>query len=360
MPFDRPTLQQIDDRIRNDIAGRMRINNTARTASLFRRSVVAVLSRVYAGSCHLLYGFLAWLARQRFAHSMEGEFLDAEGLTYALPRKPADFAVGQAVFSGADGATIPAGTLCQNDDRRQYRVAAAIPAAGGTGAATFQAVEAGAGGNLQPGSALRLVTPIAGVQGGLTVGVDGFRGGVDMEGDDSYRERILDRKREPPHGGSKHDYEQWALQVPGVTRAWCLPLRMGEGTVGLMFARDGDASILPAEEQCREVFDHIEPLRPVTAKVYVFPPVEKPVDITVKLSPDAASNREAVVAELRDFVIREGAPGVTLRVSRISEAISSAVGEHHHYLEMPANDIPVAENELPVLGLVTFVDNPNG
>jgi uncharacterized phage protein gp47/JayE len=105
---------------------------------------------------------------------------------------------------------------------------------------------------------------------------------------------------------------------------------------------------------------HIDPLRPVTAEVYVFAPMPKEIDVAVKISPDTADNRENVKLELADFVVREGAPGATLRVSRISEAISAAVGEHHHYLEMPVNDIPVAENELPVLGLVTFVDNPNG
>lgn len=360
MPFERPTLQQIDDRIRNDIAGRMRIDNTARTASLFRRSVVAVLSRVYAGACHLLYGFLAWLARQRFVQTMEGEFLDAEGLTYGLARKPADFAVGQAAFVGLDGAILPEGTLCQANDARQYRVTTAVPAAGGTGTATLQAVETGSGGNLQPGSTLRLITPIAGVQTGLLAGADGLRGGTDAETDEDYRERILDRKREPPHGGSAHDYVQWALQVPGVTRAWCLPLWMGLGTVGVMFARDGDADIIPTEGQCQAVAAHIDPLRPVTAEVYVFAPMPKEIDVAVKISPDTADNRENVKLELADFVVREGAPGATLRVSRISEAISAAVREHHHYLEMPVNDIPVAENELPVLGLVTFVDNPNG
>lgn len=357
MPFDRPSLTTIDDRIRNDIAGRMRIGNKAKTASLFRRSVVGVLSRAYAGACHLLYGFLAWLAKQRFVHSMEGEFLDAEGLTYDMARKPADYAEGQAAIAGNDGAILPVGTIVRRDDGAEYQVTATTPVTDGTATVTIRALAAGTDGNAAAGMALRLVTPAAGLQTVLTVDEDGLRGGVDIEDDASYRERILDRKREPPHGGNAHDYVQWALQVPGVTRAWCLPLWMGLGTVGVMFARDGDADSIPTEEQCREVAAHIEPLRPVTAEVYVFPPVSKPIDVTVRISPDTADNRENVKLELADFVIREGGPGVTLRVSRISEAISAAVGEHHHYLVSPGNDIPVAENELPVLGQVVFVDN---
>jgi uncharacterized phage protein gp47/JayE len=360
MPFERPTLKEIANRIHNDIAGRMRIKNAVRSASLLGRSVVAVLSRVYAGSCHLLYGFLAWLARQRFVQTMEGEFLDAEGLTYDMARKPADCAAGKAAIAGNDGAALPAGTVVRRDDGVEYRVTAMEPVAGGTGTADLVAIAAGINGNAASGTTLRLVSPVAGLQTVLTVDAAGLRGGTDIEGDESYRERILDRKREPPHGGNAHDYVQWALQVPGVTRAWCLPLWMGLGTVGVMFARDGDADIIPTEGQCGEVAAHIEPLRPVTAEVFVFPPTPKPIDVTVKISPDTADNRLNVGEELADFIIREGAPGVTLRVSRISEAISAAVGEHHHYLEMPVNDIPVAENELPVLGLVTFVDNLNG
>ena len=357
MPFDRPTLNDISDRIQNDIAGRMRIRNVAKSASLLGRSVVSVLSRVYAGACHLLYGFLAWLAKQRFVHSMEGEFLDAEGLTYDLPRKPADYAEGKATIAGNDGAVLPAGTIVRRDDGAEYQVTAASPVTGGTAIVTLRALAVGINGNAATGTILRLVSPSAGLQTTLIVGEDGLRGGADIEADEDYRERILDRKREPPHGGNAHDYIQWALQVPGVTRAWCLPLWEGLGTVGVMFARDGDADIIPTEKQRQAVAAHIEPLRPVTAEVYVFSPTPKPIDVTDKISPDDAPGRENVKLELSDFVIREGGPGVTLRVSRISEAISAAIGEHHHHLVDPTNDIPVAENELPVLGQLVFVDN---
>jgi uncharacterized phage protein gp47/JayE len=356
MPFKRPTLTEIDERIRNDIAGRMQIGpNTPQTASLLRRSVVRVLSRVYAGACHALYGFLAWLATQRFVHSMEAEFLDAEGLTYDLPRKPAETASGTALATGLAGSVIPAGAVCKRDDGAEYAVTAdATIGADGTAQVTLQAVVAGSAGNAAAGIALSWTSPIAGLQNGLTVA--DIRGGTDSESDEDYRERILDRKREPPHGGNAHDYEQWALQVPGITRAWCMPLWMGYGTVGVMIARDNDVDIIPTEEQCREVWNYIEPLRPVTAEVYVFAPVKQPVDVTVKISPDSEVAREAVELELRDFIDREGGPSAVLRVSRISEAISAAVGEHHHYLLEPMNDVTVAANAIPVLGQLVFVE----
>jgi len=43
--------------------------------------------------------------------------------------------------------------------------------------------------------------------------------------------RYIDLYRQPPQGGDLFDYIEWALEVPGVTRAWCNPLGMGTGTV---------------------------------------------------------------------------------------------------------------------------------
>ena len=39
-------------------------------------------------------------------------------------------------------------------------------------------------------------------------------------------------------GGAEVDYVQWALGVPGATRAWCYPLEMGMGTVTVRFMMD--------------------------------------------------------------------------------------------------------------------------
>lgn len=360
MPFKRPTLQQLDERIHSDITGSMRMTvTTSRRASVLRRSVIAVNSRVYAGTCHLLYGYLDNLARQRFVHSMDDEFLDAEGGMYAIERKASDVARGNAAINGNNGATVPLDRIYQHESGAQYKVTANAPIIGGSAVITLEAVAAGVAGNLLAGEIVRPVQPVAGVNDEAIIDEPGLIGGINTEGDDDYRERILDRKREPPHGGNKHDYEVWAKEVSGVTRAWCLPLWLGMGTVGVMFVRDYDADIIPTKEQCEEVAAHIEEVRPVTADVSVFPPVRKEINVTVQIFPDDDATRRAVEAEVGDFIVRDGGPGETLRASRISEAISAAVGEHHHYLLNPVNDIPVGVNEIPVLGKVVFVESSN-
>ncbi len=310
------------------------------------------------------HGFLDYLATQRFVHSMDEEFLDAEGMTYDMPRKSADYAVGSAEITGSDGATVAVGAICKIANYAEYAVTKASPIMDGLGTVTLKALIAGQAGNVPAGTELRFVETIPGVNSIVTVGEDGLRGGVDAENNEDYRERILDRKREPPHGGNKHDYEVWAKEVPGVTRVWCLPLWLGLGTVGVMFVRDYDADIFPTEEQCQKVWSHIEEERPVTAsEICVFAPVKQEINIVTKLSPDGDAIRQAVIKELTDFIIREGKPsevpeeGTYIHGSRLSEAISVAVGEHHHSLDDLTNDIHVPRNAVPVLGTVTFIEN---
>ncbi len=363
MPFKRPTLPELDARIRSDITGAVRMKGTdTRAASVLRRSVVSVKSRAYAGSCHLLYGYLDNLAKQRFTHSMDDEFLDAEGGMYDMPRKGEDIARGTIAVTGTEGALVLLDRIYQHDSGAQYKVIANNPIAGGSAVITLEALIPGTAGNLLPGEIVRPMQPVASINDEAVVLEPGLTGGIDVEGDDYYRERILDRKRQPPHGGAKHDYVAWALEVPGVTRAWCLPLWMGLGTVGVMIMHDNDLDPFPNEEQCQIVFEHIFKKRPVTADVYVFAAVPFRVDVTVKLSPNTDAAQAAVRDELSDFLFREGKPdevdvetGSKLYASRISEAISSAVGEHHHYLIDPVNDIHVPANAVPYLGNVVFV-----
>ena len=66
----------------------------------------------------------------------------------------------------------------------------------------------------------------------------GLAAGSDAETDESLRARVLRRIQKPPQGGAGYDYVAWALEVPGVTRAWVYPAEMGLGTVTVRFVRD--------------------------------------------------------------------------------------------------------------------------
>ena len=150
---------------------------------------------------------------------------------------------------------------------------------------------------------------------------------------------------------------RWAKEVPGVTRAWCYPLMLGIGTVGVcVVADDAPDGPLPSAELLARVRAHIEELRPATVKeLSVFAP--EPLDIPVRLaiSPETEALREAVIAELSDIFVREGEPGAVLYRSHISEAVSLTPYEVDHTLFEPEANIDVPAGVLPRLGEVTFV-----
>ena len=58
------------------------------------------------------------------------------------------------------------------------------------------------------------------------------------ETDAAYLARLLDYIRRPPAGGNKYDYEKWAKEISGVTKAYCVPIGQGLGTVDVIILAD--------------------------------------------------------------------------------------------------------------------------
>lgn len=352
MPFARPTLKVIRDRVLADVKARFGI-----TSVIPRRSLLRDLTDAFGAGLHGNHGHIEYMSRQLFVHSMEAEYLDQEASLYKITRKAATFATGNVVFTGTDGSVIPAGTVVQRGDGAEFLVGDDGVIAGGTVTVTVTARVAGVDGDTEAGVSLSLVSAIAGVSSSGNVDVDGIAGGIDTETDTALRQRILARKRQPPHGGASFDYENWALEVAGVTRAWVYPNHLGLGTVGLAFVMDDSDPIIPDAAKVAEVQAYIEDLtrKPVTAQLEVFAPVAYAIDLDISLSPNTAAVQAAVTAEIADFLRREGEPGATIYLSRINEAISVAQGEENHVLTSPVADIVLSTGEIPVIGAINFV-----
>ncbi|MDR2051149.1 MAG: baseplate J/gp47 family protein [Deltaproteobacteria bacterium] len=357
MPWDRPTLKQLFERISGDFSGRLLDGGAP-----LPRSVIAVLSKVWAGACHHMHGMLAWLFQQVFVDTAESVYLERWSRIWGIFRKSASLAAGMVTFSGADGAVIPSGTiLLHQATENRYATDSDGEIAAGTVNLAVTALEAGAAGNLPANAPLSLIAPIVGIVSSGAAGADGLTGGADEETDESLRDRFLARLRNPPRGGSKSDYEAWALEVPGVTRAWCYPLGLGIGTVSLAFVTDNaPEGPIPSPEMVARVQAHIDPLRPASVKEWLaFAPESLPIVIRLSVTPDTDAVRAAVRAELADLITREGLPDTVLYRSHIDEAISLAPGEVDHTLFEPAGNIEVPGGYLPVLHEVIFTDTDN-
>ncbi|EPN86143.1 baseplate J-like protein, partial [Pseudomonas syringae pv. actinidiae ICMP 19101] len=220
-------------------------------------------------------------------------------------------ASGSVRFSAAAGAVLDVDTVLQFSDGRFYRVTKGVTTVAGNNTTTVEAVDAGVLGNADAGLVMTAVQPVEGIDSTFTVIADGLTGGIPQESIELLRARVVRSYRVIPHGGNQDDYVTWALELPGVTRAWCVRRYMGPGTVAVFFMRDDEVNPIPDAGQLAEMAAYIEPLRPVTADVYVLAPVQKPVVYTIRLTPDTSAVRAAVEAQLLDLHNREAGLGET-------------------------------------------------
>ncbi len=348
MPHSRPSLPEIINRVRTDVISRLVQDD------VLRRADAEVYARVVAAVTHGLYGYLEWISRQFIYDTAEAEILDRwASLWLNVPRKPAAAATGSVTFTGSIGAVVPVGALLQALDGVRYQTTAGTTLTGTTAVLAVEAVIPAAAGNRAGGQSLSLAVPLAGVQPAAIAGA--LSGGADEEDDESLRARLIARIQTPPHGGARADYVGWALEVPGVTRAWCYPLELGAGTVTVRFMRDDDAGgAIPDAGEVAAVLAHIEPLKPVTAALTVLAPVAAPLAFTIAVTPNTAAVRATVQAELADLIRREAEPGGTLLLSRIRAAISAAAGESNYVMTVPAADVVSPVGSITTLGVITW------
>lgn len=350
MPFQRPALPTLINRAAADVASRL----PGADAQL-RRSVLGVLVRAHAGAAHGLYGFLDWLALQLMPDTAESAHLERHSSIWNITRKLAAAASGSITFTGTTGAIVPAGTLLARADGIDYTTDADATLVAGVATTAVTASKPGAIGNMDAGGALTIVAPVAGVNAAVIVASGGLTQGTDIEADDALRARLLTRIQQPPQGGAAHDYEAWALSVPGITRAWVAPLEMGPGTVTIRVVRDNDPSIIPDAAELQAVQDFIDGVRPVTAEVFVVAPIPVALNFTIQITPATQAVRDAITAEIADLLRREAAPGATILLSHMREAISIAAGETDHVLTVPAANITHAAGEMAVMGVITWL-----
>jgi uncharacterized phage protein gp47/JayE len=268
-------------------------------------------------------------------------------------RTPAVAATGPALVTGSSGALVDAGQLYQSEDGRRYVVTQTATLVAGAASLTLVAEEVGALGNIEAGT-LTAVTPVLGVNSAAVIGPGGIVGGTEQEALEALRARVQAAFKNPSKVGSAADFVEWALEVPGVTRAWALPRWMGPGTFGLVFVRDGEVDIIPSPAQVAAMQAHLDSKRPVTAEVYVLASTPLAVAFSIRLIPDSLSLRAAVTTALKGLILDEGGSGSTIPISHIRAAISGTPGETDHLLLAPLTDVVVALNQTAVLGDITW------
>jgi uncharacterized phage protein gp47/JayE len=327
--------------VRNDVSAALS------GAVLIGNSVLRVMSDAMAGCAHLVLRYIDWLARQLLPDTAEREWLDRHGniwLTNAdntKGRKAATYASGTGMFTGNNLFVIPVNSVLEALGV-MYETTEEITLGTTATPGPVRALQAGAIGNLTSEDNLSFSTPISGIDTSVAVVI--MDGGADEETDDELRERVLLRIQNPPMGGDAIDYVQWALQVPGVTRAWAAG-EMGPGTITVRFLMDDLRSEnygLPTAPDIQTVFDYLDIKRPVTVKdLFVEAPIPYFYDITISdLDQDTEAVRGAIEASIKAMEFRKSKPDQTWYRSWVDEAISAAVNEDHHELTFDTAVMP--------------------
>lgn len=361
-----PTLAELSEQVRQKFRAYM----PGSDAWVWPNNV-GVSAKVLAGALSALYSRLDYIQRQAFAVTADDEFLDRHAAGIGLSRRPALPASGSISVTGTAAFSVDTGAILQRADGQQFAVlTGGSLAAAGTLALPVQAL---AGGSQGLTLAATQLTFLSGLTGSATVQVasGGLTGGADIEDRESFRARILFRKRNPYAGGSAADYVTWAMSVTGVTRVYVERLWAGPGTIRVFPITDGlTTNGIPSEATLAAVRQVFALNAPAGAMVTVAAPIALPVNITVSgLQPSTTAMQNAAKAAIAEaFIIHGAVAGADTAVSVLSflavpytfslswiwQAVANASGSLRHTLTAPVADVAVATGSMPVPGTVTF------
>lgn len=363
MPFDRPTLTEIDSRISSNIS-----TLVTGGANLLRRSVLKILAKVFAGAVHLLYSYLGFQAEQLHVTTADVEGLEDIADEYGINRQDATYATGTATATGTNDIEIPISTELQTESGVKYTVDESITIASGTATLSLTASEAGEDGNQDGSISLTFISPISGVDTSVTVSSSGLVSGTNEETDDELRNRVLRRKQFPPYGGCEYDYKQWMLEYSGVTRAWAFSGYQGDGTVGCTFMMDNSTPSIPTTAILdlveAYIIEHVDPISGRTVGIpigavnglFMIELTAQPLNMSIGIYPNTSAVQNDINDELDDLILREGGPGETIYLSDILIALSRVSSLERFNLLSPVSNISANTDKIHTLGTITFSD----
>ena len=319
-------------------------------------SDIGIRMKVLAGELYSISCAMDWLCRQTFPQTAEGKQLEYRAMERGLSRKPAAAAEGVLTFSRKTtlwySAQIPAGTVCASSGKNAARYVttetAVLPVGSLSVDVAAKAEEAGTGGNANPGSITRMVTPPADME--AVENKAAFAGGTDAESDDDLRARLLDCWREPANGTNAAWYRQLAESCDGVRSARVVPRANGAGTAAVYLGGKGAAV---SDEAVQRVRDLLCGKREINVDVAVAAAQTVPVDVTctvkaaqgqnaqlVKIYSRAAIKKYFYTLGVGDPVVPSAISSAIFATGMVSDCIFSSEGKS------------VAANELAVPGQV--------
>lgn len=324
--------------------------------------IISAMARNNAQELYSVYLYLRYVMDQLLPDTAALENLIRHCGTWGIFQRPATKAVGYTVaVTGEAGVAIPKDLELKTTTGVTFAVLQAVTIGDDRQAIlSLRALDAGSVGNCAGGTKLSLVTPIIGLdQQDTTFDGDGAAGGAETESKASLLERLLDKIRQPAHGGASFDYVNWVKNRFPAAHVRAISPWPEPGSVGVVVAMGSKTDPqVPTPAELVAMAEHLEGLRPVTAIVVMLAAEITRVKHRIALTPDTINIRQAVQSAITTFYARESTIAGTIYFSRLSEAISSASGEYAHTLHAPARDMTGEEKELLVPGPIEWETEP--
>ncbi|AUR81587.1 hypothetical protein NVP1009O_20 [Vibrio phage 1.009.O._10N.261.51.C9] len=259
-----PTTQQISENIVDQVSAQL-----GQRAPIFAKAFTRVSAKAIAGVVTTLYKYAGFMTLQMFVRTASNTPVTINGRTITplaewgnLSGESVQRAATQAQLNtlvnvatqggvlgsgaqllGPNGITyITTGDVLLNAATVTVLVTAAGDQQGGDGSGTV--------GNLENGSTLTFVQPLAAVQPATSVTAS-VRTGVDAETTEAYRTRIIRRFRQRPLGGALADYPIWAGTSPAVLNAYPYS-GATPGTVSIYIESSTEEDGIPTNDQLLE------------------------------------------------------------------------------------------------------------
>lgn len=348
MPFQRPTLQELNDRIKADFAVHYNAGKP-----LSPRTLPSVLATTIAGAAHMLHGHIDSIAKEIFPDTCSTESLERMAHIRGIYRRTATQAEGVVQFQGNSLSFIPQGTeLIQGDTATLFETLQAVRTVlDGLAQVRCRCKTPGRIGNIHAGEALTLVKPIRGVNS-ATVAED-FRDGFEQETHDDLLRRYILRLRNPMCGGTRKDFEQMTKQVEGVKNVWVTENIPVNDRVNICFSTTDLNATIPTPEHIQKVTDHVELNRPLLAKINVFRLTPQPIVFRIQLNRDSQELKNAIETSLKRLIFEEAKPGGMIRHSHVLLSITKHIrrerGETFTLLT-PTEDVQVSDGHIAKFG----------
>lgn len=358
MAFKTKPLSQLIAEAQADIESRLP-GSYARVAEKTLNAIAYAQGAATSG----LQAQIGWFARQIIPGESDPDKLAEWCAAFNVPRKLESAAVGSIQVTATDAATLPDGVRFQRPDGMTVETTDDVSTgAAGQISVPVVALESGANGNTDSGVPFTIVNPRAGIQSQATC--EGLSGGADIESLSRWRARLIFRFQYPPAGGTKYDYERWALECSGVTRAWVYTKSRG-ADVAVTFVMDDNAPIIPTAADVTRVAGYIsghrDPItntwtgQPLGPDVLVFAPESVPVDMEIAVTPATDAVKAAVTESVAAWFSASIEPGGALVYSELSAAVADTDGVTDSKIATPSANLPGVDGEMFVPGVITWL-----